>query len=217
MAPAGPAVDLPARPYDRDDDLLEAVRRDGLPRLRVIRWSAPAVVIGKGGKQDLELVREAIAADGIPLLQRPGGGCSVILDPGNVIVSAVLPVPGIGAITSSFAALSAWMIAGLGSCGVSGVEQRGVSDLAIGDRKIGGSCIYRTRNLLYYSTTLLVEPDLDLIERYLLHPPREPDYRQGRPHREFLGSLRDGGWDREIPDLVAALEAALHPTLPRLS
>lgn len=216
MAPAGPAADLPARAYDRDDDLLEAVRRDGLPRLRVIRWGAPAVVIGKGGKQELELVREAIAVDGIPLLQRPGGGCSVVLDPGNLIVSAVLPVPGIGAITSSFAALSAWMIAGLGSCGVSGVEQRGVSDLAIGDRKIGGSCIYRTRNLLYYSTTLLVDPDLDLIERYLLHPPREPEYRRSRRHRDFLGALRAFGWDREIPGLIAALEATLRAALPRL-
>lgn len=217
MAPAGPAADLPARPYDRDDDLLEAVRRDGLPRLRVIRWGAPAVVIGKGGKQDLELHREAIAADGVPVFQRPGGGCSVVLDPGNVIVSAVLPVPGIGAITSSFAAISDWLIAGLAGCGVPGVERRGTSDLVLGDRKVGGSCIYRTRNLLYYSTTLLVDPDLDLIERYLKHPPREPDYRRGRPHRDFLGSLRAGGLDRGIPGLIPSLEAALRPSLIRLT
>ena len=32
--------------------------------------------------------------------------------------------------------------------------------------KIGGSCIFRRKDVLYYSTTLLVSPRIDLIERY---------------------------------------------------
>ena len=27
------------------------------------------------------------------------------------------------------------------------------------------------------------------MERYLQHPPREPDYRRGRSHRDFMGDL----------------------------
>jgi hypothetical protein len=30
---------------------------------------------------------------------------------------------------------------------------------------------------------------MPLVDRYLQHPPREPGYRQGRPHTEFMGSL----------------------------
>ena len=74
--------------------------------------------------------------------------------------------------------------------GINGVEQSGVSDLVLSEKKIGGSCVHRTRGYLYYSTTLLVEQNMLLVERYLQHPPREPEYRQGRPHGEFMGSLR---------------------------
>lgn len=191
-----PPGDLPLRPYDLDDDLQAAALAEGRPQLRVIPWTGVAVVIGRGGKQSLELNTERIAADRVALYRRPGGGCAVVLDPGNLIVSLAVPMPGIGGIKSAFAAISEWLIAALSECGVPGVRQQGVSDLAISaaesgapERKIGGSCIYRTRGLLYYSTTLLIDPDLDLVDRYLPHPPREPDYRAGRSHRRFMGSL----------------------------
>jgi lipoate-protein ligase A len=70
---------------------------------------------------------------------------------------------------------------------------------------VGGACIHRTRDLLYYSTTLLCVPAVGLMERYLQHPPREPEYRRGRGHADFVGSLL------EEPSLEGAvrLEAAL--------
>ncbi len=184
-------MDLPTIPYDLDDELIARTRADGQPRVRVYRFDQVAVVIGRGGHQDLELHTGNIAADGIPLYKRPGGGCSVVLDPGNLIVSLALPLPGIGLIRTAFAAISEWVIAGLAECGVSGVEQHGVSDLVLNGRKIGGSCVYRTRGLLYYSTTLLCDQNVPLVGRYLQHPPREPEYRQGRPHDQFMGSLTD--------------------------
>lgn len=185
-------IDLATVPYDLDDAMLKSTREENIPRVRVYRPPL-AVVIGRGGKQELELDRAAIAADGVTLYKRPGGGCAVVLDAGNLVVSVGLPLPGISHIKTTFEKVGDWVIAGLAECGVPGVEQLGVSDLAIGDRKIGGSCVYRTRGLFYYSTTLLVDPDLDLVERYLRHPPREPDYRAGRDHRAFMGSLKAMG------------------------
>ena len=217
LPPGGESRPLPTRPFDRDDDLLAAVRADGLARVRVIRWGEVAVVIGRGGRQNLELEAAAITADRVTLLQRAGGGCSVVLDPGNLVVSAALALPGIGGITSGFAALSAWLVAGLQRCGIPGVKQRGVSDLTIGDRKIGGSCIYRARGLLYYSATLLVDPQLELMERYLSHPPREPEYRKRRGHRDFVGSLRMADPDLEIGDLQVRLARILGDPLPRVA
>jgi len=182
-------VDLPTVPYDLDDEMMARTRGDNQPRVRIYRFEGTAVVIGRGGKQELELHTDHIATDGVTLYKRPGGGCSVVLDPGNVIVSLVLPLPGIGLIKSAFAAISDWLIAGLAECGAAGVQQRGVSDLVLSERKIGGSCVYRTRGLLYYSTTLLCAQNMPLVSRYLQHPPREPEYRQGRPHDLFMGSL----------------------------
>lgn len=196
-------ADLPTAPYDLDDDLMKLTRGDQQPRVRVYPWQGVAVVIGRGGKQHLELHREAIAADGVPLYKRPGGGCAVVLDPGNVVVSIVLPLPGLSGITTAFGAISAWLGSALDAMGLGPVTQRGVSDLVVGEHKIGGSCIYRTRNLLYYSTTLLVAPDLELVDRYLPHPPREPEYRQGRSHRDFMGCLT---WTQTPAGLARELE-----------
>jgi len=146
-------------------------------------------VLGRGSDPEVEVELPAVTADGVALLRRRGGGCAVLLDPGNLVVSVVLPLPGLGDIKRCFARISSWLIEGLRTAGVAGVRQRGVSDLAVGERKIGGSCIYRAKDLLYYSTTLLVDPRLDLVERYLRHPPREPAYRRHRRHAAFMGTL----------------------------
>jgi len=209
-------ADLPTVPYDLDDDMLTRTRDDNQPRVRVYSPPGVAVVIGRGGHQELELNRANIAADGVTLYRRPGGGCSVVLDPGNLIVSVALPLGGLGGIKTAFASISDWLITALTACDVPGVKQRGISDLAIGDRKIGGSCIYRTRGLVYYSTTLLLSPDLDLVDRYLLYPPREPDYREGRPHRQFMGSLSAMNLPPGNADLAYRLNIILNLRLEEL-
>ena len=87
-----------------------------------------------------------------------------------------------------------------------------MSDLVLGQRKIGGACIYRSGALVHYSTTLLVEPQVELMERYLLHPPREPEYRQGRSHAEFVTNLPA---PRGVEALRRDLQEVLRP--PALS
>jgi lipoate-protein ligase A len=97
----------------------------------------------------------------------------------------------------------------LAEIGLPGASQRGVSDLALEDRKIGGACIWRTKGLLHYSTTLLVDPDLDRIVKYLQHPPREPDYRRGRKHRQFLGRIADSLPGADAGTIAHSLQARL--------
>ena len=64
-----------------------------------------------------------------------------------------------------------------------------MGDVAIDDLKVLGSSLYANREVALYQGSLLVDPDLDRIARYLPHPSREPDYRRGRSHAEFLTSL----------------------------
>ncbi len=191
--------------YEHDDELIAATR-DGRQGIRVRRPRSVSVVLGRGSRIAVELDLAAVVADRVPVQRRRGGGCAVVLDPGNLIVSVGWPLPGLSGIKSSFARLSAWLIAALAAIGIPGVEQMGVSDLVLGRRKIGGSCIYRARDLLYYSATLLIDPDPQLAERYLKHPPREPEYRRGRSHRDFMGSLAEFG---DLPAIRASLTERL--------
>lgn len=212
-----PGAPLPA--WDHDDDLIANVGADSAPRARAYAWppaGAPgvAVVVGRGGDPAVEIACDAARADGVPVLRRRGGGCAIVLDPGNAVVSLALPLPGVGGITGAFTAISAWLIDALARCGLPGARQEGTSDLAIAGRKVGGSCLWRTKGLVYYSTTLLVAPDLALVERYLPHPPREPAYRAGRPHRDFMGALRDLDRSLTPAELVRRLCPCLRE-LPR--
>ncbi|UCE60466.1 MAG: hypothetical protein JSU63_01705 [Phycisphaerales bacterium] len=182
-------VDHTYPPYTYDDDLIEAARRDGQTRVRVYRITDTVVVLGSGSRPDVELNLDACEADSVPIFRRRGGGCAVVLDPGNVIVSVVATGQPFGRHRQQFDTLTAWLIDGLNRCGLPGVSQAGICDLVLGDKKVGGACLHRARDLLYYSTTLLVEPDTEKIARYLQHPPREPEYRRGRRHGDFMGSL----------------------------
>ncbi len=195
--------------YTEHEALMDEVSETGRPRAVVSRHEGRVLVLGRSSKPEVELYPARAAEEGVPILRRRGGGCSVLLDEGNLIVAVLLPLPGFGAIHESFRRISAWLSERLAEAGIPGVTQEGVSDLALDGRKIGGSCIYRRRGLLYYSTTLLVEPDLDAMERLIAHPPREPEYRAGRRHRDFVRALSDAPWGQSTDALHATLTELL--------
>ncbi len=182
---------FPIHHFVSDKDLLDEVKRSGNPAHRIYRPEEVMVVLGRSSKPDVELNVDRVLLDDVPIYRRQGGGCTVVLDPGNVVVAVALPVPGLTRTKEWYERCTQWMIDGLIQIGIDGVRKAGISDLAIGDRKIAGSAVYRQKGLFYYAVTLLVDPKLDLIPRYLPHPPIEPDYRQGRDHLDFVVALRD--------------------------
>jgi len=191
-------MSLDVREYADDEEIVGATRSDRMPRLRLYKPDEIKAVLGRGSRPAKELNLEAIFQDNLPVYKRRGGGCSVVLDPGNLIISLVLPVSKIGDNRKRFKRISAWLIKGLEEIGVQGIQQEGISDLAIQNKKVGGACIYCSKEILFYSTTLLLDPDMDKVARYLLHPPREPGYRKGRSHREFMGELNSLYTDMDI-------------------
>ena len=178
-----------------DEALLEEAH-EGIRTGTVARaWMAAehAVVLGSSSRAAEELDLEACAAHGVRVLRRPSGGLSVVLGPGCLMWSVVTHHPdGPPPIDAIHAAMLDPLAAALRAAGHD-VVRRGSSDLAIGHEsgalKISGNALRVRRHGVLYHGTLLDAFELELIGRVLRHPPREPDYRSGRPHAAFVANL----------------------------
>lgn len=186
-------------------DLLDGFLADRTPRLRLYEPAATAAVLGASGKPERDLDVAALEADGVPVLARRGGGGAVILSRGQVVLALVTEVASDFGSRDYARAVNAWVVEALESLGVGGLEQRGISDLALGGRKVLGTSVYRSRRVLFYQASLLVANDVSLFSRYLRHPVVEPDYRRGRGHEDFCTTLRDEGHDLDPQRVIAAL------------
>jgi lipoate-protein ligase A len=47
------------------------------------------------------------------------------------------------------------------------------------------------------------------MSKYIKHPSKEPDYRQGRSHDEFVTSLQQQGFDIPVTNIIACLTQQL--------
>jgi lipoate-protein ligase A len=127
----------------------------------------------------------------IPVLRRISGGAAVLAGPGCLMYALVLNCrlrPGLRSVGQAHRFVLGTMAAVLRPL-VPGVACRGTSDLAIGQRKFSGNSLRLKRDHLLYHGTLLYDLPLGLIARCLKAPPRQPEYRSGRSHREFLANL----------------------------
>ncbi len=180
------------------------------PALRVLPARETVVVLSRSRQPEREVFLERCAADAVPVLVRPSGGGAVVLAPGALTASIVAPALGAGAFPErEFRRFCGRAASALAACEVEGVEIRGVSDLCLGERKIAGTALRLFRGLVLFQISLLVAMDLALLDRYLPMPSRQPDYRRGRGHRQFVTSLRAAGYAASMEDLSAALELAL--------
>lgn len=203
--------------YHQDDEIQKEAEREQKPKLKIYIPAETCVVLGRGSDPERELNIENCLKDKMVLRRRKGGGCAVVIDPGNVILSIALPVPGIRDSMKHFESISSMLIKAFDRIGFPNVYREDKSDLAIDDRKIAGACIYRKKGLLSYSTSILVDPDVELMERYLKHPPREPDYRRKRSHREFVGALKNFCRFTDIQSVMYDLETELKRSISGLS
>ncbi len=153
------------------------------------------IVIGPSCKPELELNLKNCIADSVPIQKRRGGGGTVILAPGVVVTIVVGERKNCESALDIFDKIHNAMIALLENEGICSIEKKGISDLAIKNRKVLGSSLYMGSSpfCYYYQSSLLVSADISLMNRYLEHPPKEPDYRKGRGHDEFCTTLHRQG------------------------
>jgi len=198
---AGPAAWLGTAPVTvaenlaLDEILLDAAQAGRLAEPVVRTWVAaePAVVLGSSSRVADEIDVAGCEAAGATILRRPSGGLTVLLGPGCLVWSVITPHPAaVPPLDVLHAATLEPLAAALREAGRP-VERRGTSDLAVVNegraRKVSGNALRVRRSAVLYHGTLLDSFDLDLVTRVLRHPPREPDYRAGRRHGDFLANL----------------------------
>lgn len=174
-----------------DDQLLTRCHEDLALSIWVPR--SPIVVLGSSNKPEQEADTQACERDGIAILRRYGGGGTVLLHSGCVVVSIGAWVRHAYQNKLYFDLFNRTIIMALEQLWpeIKGLSQRGLSDIALGERKVAGTSLFRSRNYALYQASLLVDLQLPSIDLYLRHPSREPDYRGGRSHAEFLMGLSE--------------------------
>ena len=191
-----------------DNDSARLAGSTGIRRLRFWWGGPPAVVMGSSERLEEVVDAEACARFGVDVLKRSTGGGSVLQTAGVLNYSLITPAPASLDPKPAFRPGIDLICALLATFGVVG-RPEGTSDVAVGGRKISGNAQARRWKAVLVHGTLLADFDYELAEAVLKHPPREPAYRQGRLHRDFLVTLRSLGVNVERAAIErAAFDAA---------
>jgi lipoate-protein ligase A len=159
--------------------------------LRVWEPKQYAVVMGRSGKIEEETNLPACQQDGVAVLRRASGGGTVLTGPGCLMYALVLNLdqhPQFHDNQNCHDTILSELIRILASLDVH-CQIKGFSDLVYQDHKVSGNSLRRTRSHVLYHGTLLCQFDLNKISRYLTIPPRKPDYRNDRPHLDFVANI----------------------------
>jgi lipoate-protein ligase A len=176
-----------------DEALLElAESTDEFPELiRIWEPSSPLVVIGRSSPIEIEVNLEYCSQHQIPVLRRCSGGQSIVTGPDCLMYAVLLDYrkrPQLRMLERAHEFVMTQMQAAIESIGVETTMQ-GTSDLTFNGKKFSGNALRCKKNWLVYHGTMLCGFDLETIFSCLRDPIRQPDYRAGRSHQEFLTNL----------------------------
>lgn len=189
------------------DDILEK-RPLRLPFVSVWEPVGMQIVMGASGKLETEVHDNR--TNSVNVYKRRGGGGTVVLNKGMLIISILANACDLFNGMGYLRKVNTAIIAALESVGVKGVDHKGISDLAINNKKILGSSLYRKKHILYYQGVLLIDTDIALINEFLRYPRLEPDYRCGRDHLDFITTLRNENYYIDCAKLCDALHGCFN-------
>jgi lipoate-protein ligase A len=197
-------------------DLLEERGGDGL--LRFWEPNDYFVVVGYANQVEKEVNVPACEAARIPILRRCSGGGTVLQGPGCLNYSLVLNIDERGPLASITSANRFIMERNREAIekvlprssrreeapiknnqslvtSASTIAVRGHTDLTTRPStldtslKFSGNAQRRKKHFLLFHGTFLLSFELAMIDKFLRMPSKEPDYRQGRSHKDFLTNL----------------------------
>jgi lipoate---protein ligase len=175
----------------------------------VLRFWEPTgyfVVVGYANRVEAEVDLGFCRREGIPVLRRCTGGGTVLQGPGCLNYSLVLRISNAAALATIQGTNEYVMSrhqAALEALVHRPVEKEGHTDLAVAGLKFSGNAQRRKRECLIFHGTFLLDFELDLVGRALPMPSKQPAYRAGRSHSDFLMNL---------PVAATEIKAALRRT-----
>jgi lipoate---protein ligase len=197
------SLTTPAQNLAFDEALLEWAEESAGDDEYLRLWESPQpmVVVGRSSRVAMEVNEAFCRREGIPILRRSSGGAAIVTGPGCLMYALVLSYavrPELKDITRAHSFILKQLTTSLGPLVSHAwtITCAGTSDLALRDekdvgsaRKFSGNSLRVRRTHLLYHGTLLYAFDLGLIEKCLRAPPRQPGYRNARPHGDFVMNL----------------------------
>lgn len=176
-----------------DEALLERAESAGRPAEILRLWEpvAPLVVVGHSSHVAAEVDEAACRARGVTILRRISGGAAIVTGRGCLMYGVVLSYelrPDLRALDVAHQRVLE-TLAGAIEPLVRGVRYDGTCDLTFEGRKFSGNAVRCRRTHMLYHGTILYDFPLELIGACLRVPPRQPEYRAGRSHGEFVTNL----------------------------
>ena len=175
-----------------DEAMLLAAQHGELEScVRTWSFPRPVVILGRSSKAEQEVDLAFCRAHGIPILRRCTGGASVVGGPGCLMYSVVYSDVDFaeGASIDGAHRLVMERLRRAVQIQQPEVSLQGICDLTWQSKKFSGNALRVTKRHVLYHGTLLIEADLSLIAGCLGVAPRQPEYRAGRDHRDFLVNL----------------------------
>lgn len=212
---------MTAMPSQRLRPVVKILRLQGFPLLKQLRleeallradpsnwWlvndgaAEPTVVLGISGKPDQLVHLEKAKEKGIPLIKRYSGGGTVIVDGDTVLSTLILKAADLPYVEKFPGPIMAWsedlyrpVFSHLGEF------RARENDYVLGHVKFGGNAQAITKNKFVHHTSFLWHFQSHHMEVLKL-PAKQPAYREGREHADFLCSLRD-----KLPTRAAFIES----------
>ncbi len=207
-------LDTPAENLACDEALLDAAE-NGVAGEALRFWEAREhfVVVGYANRVAAEVNVAACEAHGVPVFRRCSGGGTVLQGPGCLNYALVLRISDDNPLRNITAANQFIMERNRAAVetlfrsrrreeavfkieanpppyvGGYSLEVRGHTDLTIDGRKFSGNSQRRRRRFLLFHGTFLLNFDITLVNELLPMPSKQPDYREGRAHGDFLVNL----------------------------
>jgi len=194
---------LNIKPYDLPDAAMFNGYDNGI---RLWQPDKTYIILGQSNTPEGSVRIKNVLDDNITVMKRPTGGEAVILTPGMLVITITKETDKFMPSSLFFRETNERIKYTLSLNGVKSLNSKGISDICIGEKKILGSAMHRKANRMVYHAVLNIEEESSIIEKYLLHPKREPEYRSGRSHSMFVTSLQDEGFKINNYQLIAILK-----------
>ena len=176
------------------DEILLNRCDDGKSKALIRFWETTetCVVLGYGNQLNTEVFVDQCRAESVPVYRRCSGGGTVVLGPGVLSYSLVLPLdfhPSLGSISGANDFVMERNRATLERLLQAPVYLRGCTDLVQGNLKFSGNAQRRRRSALLFHGTFLLDFEVVLMDRLLRFPSRQPAYREHRVHSAFAKNI----------------------------